>query len=156
MTVSEPNPAKLNISHRKKARALLLQGFYQWQLSGAPAAEIESQFRADNQGKIDWEFFHEVLFSVTAAPQEYDKLFTPFLDRGVEDLNPVELALLRMGVYELAKRIDVPYRVAINEAVELAKTFGATDSHKYINGVLDKAARELRAIEIQGRNRSQP
>lgn len=150
MPAPQPNPAKLNISGRKKARVLLLQALYQWQLSGTSAPDIEAQFRADNTGRIDWEFFHEALFSVTSAPGDYDRLFASYLDREVSELNPVELALLRMGAYELARRLDVPYRVVINECVELAKTFGATDSHRYVNGVLDKAARELRVIEIQG------
>ncbi|MEX2365511.1 MAG: transcription antitermination factor NusB [Pseudohongiellaceae bacterium] len=144
---STPGP-KLNISQRRKARSLLVQALYQWQLSDTPASEIEAQFRADNEGKIDWDFFHEVLAAVPEQQKSLDALFESFLDRQIKDLNPVELALLRMGAFELSQRVDVPYRVVINECVDLAKKFGATDSHKYINGVLDKTARHLRTPEL--------
>ena len=151
MNSSKPK-AKTDITARRKARSLLLQALYQWQLSGTSVSEIEAQFRADNEGRIDWPFFHEALLGVVTRLTEIDGLYAPFLDRALEDLNPVELALLRMGAWELATRIDTPYRVVINEGVELAKTFGATDSHKYVNGVLDKTARKLRSVEIEARN----
>ncbi|HSB97984.1 MAG TPA: transcription antitermination protein NusB, partial [Spongiibacteraceae bacterium] len=84
---------------------------------------------------------------------ELEAIFTPFLDRPLKDLTPIELSLLRMGTYELAHRIDVPFKVAINESVSLAKKFGAAESHKYINGVLDNVARQLRAVEIAAEKR---
>lgn len=143
---------KLNIARRRKARKLLLQATYQWQMSGADATEIEAQFRADNGAKVDWDFFHSALQFVSGRYRELDELFKPFLDRRLEELNPVELALLRMGAFELSQRVDVPYRVVINECVELAKTYGATDGHKYINGVLDKTAHRLRSPEINANN----
>ena len=150
-------PGKVGVARRRKARSLLLQAIYQWQLSETPVNEIEAQFRADNIGKkVDWDFFHEVLTGLRNDLDEIDALFEPYLDRKLGDLNPVELALLRMGSFELARRIDVPYRVVINECVDLAKTFGATDSHKYINGVLDKAARRLRAVELNSRGEGGP
>jgi len=148
MTDTPDMPEKPKIAHRKKARSLLVQALYQWQISDYPTNAIEAQYRADNTGKIDWRYFHELFTAITGSADELDKSFTPFLDRGLEKLNPIELAVLRLGAYELLKRIDIPYRVAINEAVDLAKKFGATDSHKYVNGVLDKLARQQRSVEI--------
>ena len=141
-------PAKPKIAHRKKARNLLLQALYQWQLSKNPVVDIEAQFRSDNAAKIDWDFFHQAFSFVPLHLEELDNAFSPFLDRDIGSLNPVELALLRLGCFEFMQRIDVPYKVVINEYVDLAKKYGATDSHKYINGVLDKAARTIRAVEI--------
>jgi transcription antitermination protein NusB len=141
-------PAKPKIAHRKKARKLLLQALYQWQLSNNPVADIEAQYRTDNTGKIDWDFFHQAFIFVTLNSSELDSFFTPFLDREIENINPIELAILRLGCFELKERIDVPYKVVINEYVDLAKQFGATDSHKYVNGVLDKAARKSRSPEL--------
>lgn len=147
MTTESPAEAP-KIAHRKKARNLLVQAIYQWQMSGYPVAEIETQYRADNTGKIDWEYFHEVLAAIAGSSAEFDARFVPFLDRDLKHLNPIELALLRLGTYELSKRIDIPYRVVINEYIDLARKYGATDSHKYVNGVLDKLARQIRSVEI--------
>ncbi|MDT8397610.1 MAG: transcription antitermination factor NusB [Pseudomonadales bacterium] len=141
-------PVKPRTAQRRKARTLLLQACYQWQLSAAAPSAIEAQYRADNPGKVDWDFFHQVLTGVTGGAAQLDALLSPLLDRKFSDLNPVELAILRLGCYELSERIDIPYRVVINECVELARTFGASESHKYINGVLDQAARQLRRVEI--------
>ena len=137
------------IGHRKKSRTLLVQALYQWQISDYPVNAIEAQYRADNTGKIDWEYFHEIFTGITAAVETLDNSFSGLLDRDLKQLNPIELAILRLGCFELTHRIDIPYRVVINEAIELAKKFGATDSHKYVNGVLDKLAREHRKIEIE-------
>jgi len=126
-----------------------VQALYQWQVSDYPVNAIEAQYRADNVGKIDWDYFHELFTGIASSVEELDKSFTPFLDREIKQLNPVELAILRLGAFELSKRIDIPYRVVINEAIELAKKYGATESHKYINGVLDKLARESRQVEIK-------
>lgn len=139
------------ISHRKRARDLLVQALYQWQLSQSPAEQIEAEFRADNGRKVDWEFFHQALTTIMDAPHEIDVLFLPQLDRDPTQLDPIEIGILRLGCFELAKRIDVPYKVVINESVELAKKYGATESHKFINGVLDKAAQQLRALEVNAR-----
>jgi len=98
--------------------------------------------------KIDGDYFHELLHKVPAHLDELDGHLTPLLDRAIEDVDGVERAILRLGCYELAHRLDVPYRVVINESVKLAKTFGADQSHKYINGILDGVAKELRAVEI--------
>lgn len=137
------------ISERKKARHYLVQALYQWRMSGKSLVDIEAEFRTDNDmSKVDADFFHEVLHSVPKKLDEIEAAFEPRLDRKLAELDPVELAVLRLGTYELLYRLDVPYKVVINEAVSLAKKFGATDSYKYINGVLDKVAADKRAIEV--------
>lgn len=128
-----------------------MQALYQWQLSGGETYEIEAQFRAEFTGKTDWDYFHEVFSAIPSRAEELDALLAPHLDREVKTLDPVEKAILRMGAFELQQRIDVPYRVVINECVELAKSFGATDSHKYVNGILDKLVSELRPLEAASR-----
>ena len=134
---------------RRRARRLLLQALYQWQMSGADPADIETQFREDpNFARVDADFFHEVLRGVIGNAVALDACLAPLLDRKVLELDRVELAVLRMGVYELCHRQDVPFKVAIDEAVGLARVFGAEESHRYINGVLDKVARAQRAREV--------
>lgn len=144
---------KKKLSERQKARRMLLQALYQWEMAKAPVNEIMAEFLVYYQGKIDRAFFREVFPQVVAHVAELDEQMSPWLDRELTALDPIELSLLRLGMYELAHRIDIPYKVVINEAVELAKVFGATDSHKYINGVLDRAARDLRALELRGTGR---
>jgi transcription antitermination protein NusB len=137
---------------RRRARRLLLQAIYQWQLGRADAAEIERQFSEDNTWrKIDRPYFRAVLRGVIDDYERLDALLTPHLDRSVSALDQVERALLRMGAYELSSRIDVPFKVVIDEAVALAREFGAEESHRYINGVLDKVARQERALEVDTR-----
>lgn len=138
---------KIPLAQRRKARSLILQALYQWLIAKAEPLEIESQFREENSGKIDWDYFREVFFEIPKQVSILDEHILPLLDRELSALDPVERALLYLGAFELAYRPDVPYRVVINECVELAKTFGATESHKYINGVLDKLARTLRPLE---------
>ena len=138
----------LNPSARRKARRFALQGLYEWQLSGNPSYEIEARYRVENaMHKVDLDYFHELLSRIPTLTETLDARFEPFLDRAFETLDPVELATLRIGTYELKHRLDVPYRVVINEGIELAKTFGASESHKYINGVLDQLAVTLRPHE---------
>lgn len=140
---------------RRRARHMVLQALYQWQVSKASANEIEAQFLVDNDlSKIDKPYFHEVLHQVPARVNELDAEIAPLLDRALTDMTPIELAILRMGTYELMHRVDVPYKVVINEGVELAKSFGATDGHRYVNGVLDKLAVRLRPLEAGHRSRS--
>ena len=127
---------------------MVLQALYQWQLANAPASDIQAEFRAYYLGKIDWKYFNEVFPAIVPRAAELDEAITPYLDRDIEALDPIELSLLRFGMYELLHRIDVPFKVVINESVELARIFGATDSHKYINGILDKAARAIRTLEV--------
>lgn len=141
------------LNERQKARRMLLQALYQWEIARAPVTDIMAEFLVYYQGKIDREFFKQVFPDVIAHVAELDEMVQPWLDREIKSLDPIELSLLRLGLYELAHRIDVPYKVVINEAVELAKVFGATDGHKYINGVLDRAARQLRALEQRGTGR---
>lgn len=136
------------ISHRKRARDLLVQALYQRQFNGGTAIDIEAEYRADNGRKVDWEFFHQAITTIIERALEMDAHFLPHLDRDPSQLDPIETGILRLGVFELSQRIDVPYKVVINECVELAKKYGATESHRFINGVLDKAAQQLRSVEL--------
>ena len=139
-------------SARRKARRFTLQALYQWQLAGAAVSDIEAQFLANQDfAKVDREYFHDLLHGVLGQVKTLDELLTPYLDRRVEELSQVEKAILRLGAFELKERQDVPYRVVINEGIELAKVFGAEDSFKYVNGVLDKLARQLRYAEASER-----
>lgn len=143
------NPSGFNPALRHKARHYAMQALYQWQMSQTALPTIEQQFRAEYDfAQVDLEFFQELLHCIPAQIGAIDQLFAPYLDRTLKELTPIELALLRIGTYELAHRIDVPFKVAINEAVALAKKFGAAESHKYINGVLDNVAKQVRSVEI--------
>jgi N utilization substance protein B len=116
--------------------------------------EIEAQFRVDNDfSDVDGAYFREILHGVPAHRDEIDKALAPCLDITIDELDPVELAVLRLSTWELLKRVDVPYRVVINEGIELAKVFGSTDGHKFVNGVLDKLAPTLRGPEVQAHKR---
>lgn len=127
-----------------------MQALYQWQLTGQSAADIEAQFfREENMRTTDIGFFQELLHAIPDKLQTLDAQLVPLLDRPIDRVDPVERAILRIGTFELNFRPDIPWRVIINEAVELAKGFGAEQSHKYINGVLDKIARRTRAAEIE-------
>ena len=146
--------AKGRIATRRVARSLVMQALYQWHIAGQSLNEIEAQFRVDNDfSGVDGAYFHEILHGVPRLKTELDALIVPCLDRPLEDLDPVELAILRLSTYELQQRVDVPYRVVINEGIELAKVFGATDGHKFVNGVLDKLAPSLRAAEVSANKR---
>lgn len=143
--MSEHNPLA---AQRRKARHYGLQALYQWTLSGASPSDIEAEFRVDNDFQhTDGEYFNALLCGVIDDVEALELVFEPALDRGLDELDPIERNLLRLGTFELRDRIDVPYKVVISEAVALAKKFGATDSHRYINGVLDKISRELRTVE---------
>lgn len=134
---------------RRQARRLALQALYQWQMAGASLSSVEAEFREDNDmEKVDQDYFCEILHQVPAQISRLDELISPNLDRQLEELTPIELIILRIGAYEFAERQDVPYKVVINEGVDLAKAFGATDGHKYVNGVLDKLARQIRSGEF--------
>lgn len=147
-------PSGFNSALRHKARHYAMQALYQWQISHNALQQIELQFRDEYDfSQVDLEFFQELLHEVPAKLGELDTLIEPHIDRPLKDVTPIELALLRIGTYELAHRIDVPFKVAINEAVSLAKKFGAAESHKYINGVLDQLAKQLRSVEIAAAKR---
>jgi len=147
-------PGRPKASARRKARSLALQALYGWHVTGLPMSDLEAQYRADNDfAKVDGEYFHALLTGVGRHLTELDESLATVLDRPVKELDPIELAALRIGVFELTHRIDVPYKVVINEGIELAKTFGATDGHKYVNGILDKLAPRLRSVEVNAARR---
>ena len=136
---------------RRKAREFAVQGLYQWKLTGGDAGAILSQLREETEfPKIDEEHLAALLRGVTGQAAELDELVAPYLDRPAGELSPVEHAILLLATYEMRHHPEIPYRVVINEAVELAKTYGGTDGHKFVNGVLDKLAAQVRAVEIQG------
>ncbi|GFE79702.1 N utilization substance protein B [Steroidobacter agaridevorans] len=135
---------------RSLARKLAMQALYQWQLTQQDAVEIKQQYlESEDSAGVDEDHFVELVTQVIARHEEITTALKPFVDRPLEQLDPVEAAILMIGMYELQRRLDVPYRVVINEGVDLCKRFGATDAHKYINAVLDRAAREIRAAERQ-------
>jgi len=137
-------------SERHKARHFAMQGLYQWQLSATEANEISAQFNVDfNMKGTDQDYFLELLKGVQYSVKELDSILLPFTDaRQLDHCDPVTHALLRIATYELKNRVDVPYKVVINEAVNLAKKFGPEESHKFINGVLDQVAKQLRKVEL--------
>jgi len=133
---------------RTRARRLAMQALYQWDLSGSNLSAIEVQFLEDEDfSKADKDYFHELLHEVPARLDEVEDAFTPYLDRPLKEIDPVERAVLRMASYELLARLDIPYRVIINESVNLTKKFGAEQAYKYVNGILDQTARRVRAVE---------
>ena len=133
---------------RSRARRGAVQAVYQWQLGGGESGEIRAQFR-DREGmdKVDWAYFDALVEDVISEHTALDALLAPHLDRPIEQLDPVEQAIVRLAALELARHPEVPFRVVINEAVELARTFGAEQSHRYVNGVLDALARAVRREE---------
>ena len=150
MSDEKPVPKKINPMARHKARRYALQALYQWQLTGNDLFEIERYFLNEhNMKKVDTAYFSELLRAIPQQLDELDEKMRAWLDRPLEELDPIERTILRIGVYELAKRPDIPYRVVINEALELAKTFGAEDGYKYVNGILDQVARLLRDTEMR-------
>ena len=134
---------------RKTAREFTLQGVYAWLVGGADITLIAANLQEDTQFKrADEAYFRTLLTGVIKDEDLLSTRLAPCLDRPIAELSPVERAILLIGTYELVSCLDVPWRVAINEGVELAKKFGGTDGHKYINGVLDKLAQDVRAVEI--------
>ncbi|KFA59802.1 N utilization substance protein B [Gilliamella sp. Choc4-2] len=134
------------VNPRRRARECAVQAIYSWQISRNDLADVEASFLAEQDMKgVDAKYFRELLNGVVKNRTDLDEKMAPFLtERTVEELGQVELAVLRIALYELLKRQDVPYKVVINEAIELTKTFGAADSHKFVNGVLDKLAPTIR------------
>lgn len=133
-------------SERRKARHFAVQAIYQWQMTRDNVADIEEQFKLEQQLKgVDVSYFSELLLGVATNVDRLDAAFSPYLSRKLEDLDVVDKAILRLATFELLYRKDVPYRVVINEAIELAKSFAAEDSHKFVNGVLDKVVKALGA-----------
>ncbi len=135
-------------SMRRKAREYSVQAIYQWQMSGNPLNEIEAQYLTTmNSKKVDTEYFQELFMGVLTDLENIDNKLAPALERDIEEIDPIERAVIRLSAFELIKRIDIPKKVVINEGIELAKTFGATDGHKFVNGVLDKISKVLRPHE---------
>ncbi len=146
---STTKPAKPK-SARRHARELALQGLYEWLISGAEAKKIDAHMHEqEGWDRADRAHFDALLHGCIAESVDLDTVLGRYVDRKTTELSPVEHAVLMIGAYELKHCVDIPYKVAINEAVELAKSFGGTDGHKYVNGVLDKSAAELRPVEVQ-------
>ena len=134
---------------KQKARRLSVQALYAWELGGTDLETIEASFHVDNDmSKVDTQLFHNLLFGVPNNISEIDAAYQPHLDREQEQLDPISKVVLRLSTYELLYTLEVPYKVAINEGVNLAKTFGPLDAYKFINGILDRVAADKRAVEV--------
>ncbi len=139
---------------RSQARRHAVQAIYQWQMTGQNVGEILNHFLdAQEQADLEVTYLKDLCQGVPTHLSELDKLLRPALDRAIESVDPVERAVLRLGAYELCHKPEVPYRVVINEAVELAKVFGAEQGHKYVNGVLDRVAKQVRSVEVEAKQR---
>jgi len=139
-------PAK---SPRHRARELALQGIYQWRMAGSDVGVIDKTTRDEKSlGRYDVELFSKLLRGAIGQHEVLSAKIKPHLDRELNELSPIEFSVLLLGAFELANLPEIPYRVVINESVELAKTFGGSDGHKFVNGVLDKLASQLRAVEV--------
>lgn len=134
---------------RSRARRRALQAVYQWQMTGQDATDILTQFRdAQDFSQVDEEFFEQLLRGVASGADELDAILQPYLDRPMAEVDVMERVVLRLGAWELLHCPEVPYRVVLDEAVDLAHRFGSEQGHSYVNAVLDKAARQLRAVEV--------
>ncbi len=141
---------KLKPKARRRSREIALQALYQWLVGGEDRLDIETQYlNQNNQSAFDVEYFQHLFREIPLSVSVLDESFAPFLDRPIGEISAIELSILRIATFEFLKQPDVPYKVVINEAIELAKKFGADKSHKFINGVVDKAARQLREIETR-------
>jgi transcription antitermination protein NusB len=139
---------------RSRARRLAMQGLYEWQMSGNAPQEILNNYRQQHDlNNVDVEYFQTLLLEVPNQLHDIDQALTPYVSRPLKEVDPIELAILRLAAYELFHRLDVPYRVILNEAVELAKIFGAEAGHKFVNGILDKLAANIRAAEMNSHKR---
>ncbi|MEC8126664.1 MAG: transcription antitermination factor NusB [Pseudomonadota bacterium] len=148
--MSDESPTQPTASQRHRAREAVIQALYQWELSGYPMAQVAAMFRADNDLKrADIAFFHDALTAIDHTHQTLVDSLKPYLSRELSELTPIERNILLLGAYELSARIDIPFKVVISEAVALSKKFGATDGHKFVNGVLDQLAGNARTIEVQ-------
>lgn len=141
---------------RHRARALALQGIYQWLLSGNSIATVQAHLEAETEdiAQVDRELFSALLRGAINGAQDLRTAFAPLLSRPLAELSPVEHAILLLGSHELRHDLHTPYRVVINEAIELAKEYGGTDGHRFVNGVLDRLAAQLRPDEVEARRRS--
>ena len=138
-----------SVTERHNARRYALQAMYQWQVAGAAIADIEQEFLLKHiDKKVDMAYFKELIYAIPTQLDEIDGAIKPYLKRSMSAIDPVELAVLRIATYELLKRPDVPYRVIINEALQLTKKFGSVEGYKFVNGILDKIAKANRSVEI--------
>ncbi len=153
MGIEKETSAKKSFSRhaRVRARRSAVQALYQWAMSAAPIQDVINEFvnECSELKKADTNYFKEILLGTAKESENLDKQLIPLLDRELNNLDPVEKAILQIGIYELTFHPELPYRVVLNEAVDLAKMFGADQSHKYINGVLDKAAKKIRIVEMK-------
>lgn len=140
---------KIDKFARHRARKLAVQALYQWQMAKTPLLELDKQFTQDvNHKKVDIHYFQVLIHEIPKQIDALSKHTQPFIDRDPEHIGPVETSILRIATFELQNRPEIPYRVVINEALELSKVFGPEQSHKYVNGILDKVAKTLRATEM--------
>jgi N utilization substance protein B len=145
-------PAQPRPADRRRARALAMQALYHRHYSRSRISDIEAEFMVDNDmTKVDTAYFRDLLQGVHREQDELDKLIEPYLDRQLAEVDPIELAIVRIGTYELKNRIDVPYKVVINEGIEMAKKYGGTEGHKFVNSLLDKLSGRLRLAETRSR-----
>ena len=147
-------PDGIDPAARSRARRRALQALYAWQMSASPVDKVIEQFRAEQDMEVaDLEYFEALVRGVVQHADELDAVLAKFIDRTVAQVDPIERAVLRIAAFELAHRLDVPYRVVINEAIETTKRFGAEHGHTYVNGVLDRAAAEWRGPEMNAPRR---
>jgi len=136
-------------SPRSKSREVAMQALYQWQLNYSEMSEITHQFSESGRFQgIDMAFYHEIVQYISCHAEALDEILVPLLDRSVNMIDPIEKTIMRIGIYELKEKPEIPYKVVINEAVELTKHYGSEDGHKFVNGILDKVAKNLRANEM--------
>lgn len=152
---SEKKVAQKSLARaRGKSRRLAMQAIYQWQMTGDNISDIKQQFfEENNMEKLDTVFFSEMVSGVASSISELDPLLEKYMSRSVESVDPVERSIIRLATYEFINRLDVPYRVVLNEAITITKEFCAENSHTFVNAVLDKVANEIRHIEVQSRKR---
>ncbi len=140
----------INPVERHNARRYVVQAMYQWQIADTSVTDLETEFLRHHIDKqLDMDYFKELIHGIPHHQHELDQAMQPFLGRSLQEIDPVELAVLRLGIYELLKRPDVPYRVVINEALQLTKKFGSVEGYKFVNSILDRVAKKTRSAEIE-------
>ena len=149
-TVDKEPSQKSVAKARGKSRRLAMQAIYQWQMTGDNISDIKQQFfDENNMAKLDSDFFSEMVSGVASSISELDPLLEKYMSRNIESVDPVERSILRLATYEFINRFDVPYRVVLNEAVNITKEYCAENSHTFVNAVLDKVAKEIRHLEVK-------
>ena len=154
MSETQTSASKKSVARaRGKSRRLAMQAIYQWQMTGDSITDIKHQFfEANDFSVIDSDYFTELVSGIVSSISKLDPMLEKYMPRAVESVDPVERAILRMAAYEFVNRFDVPYRVILDEAINITKEFCAENSHTFVNGVLDKVAKEVRHIETQSVN----